>query len=143
LELEIKEGDPFVGQPLRAVAFDYGLLPVALLHHGGTMRTVFGTRLEAQDRVVALCALADLERLLAREPVPAKHEVIVTACPLPTVPWLAGLLRATKNIPAEEAEVAARHLPLTLASGLTRGQAEDWLLQLNRERVTAEVKAVC
>ena len=40
----------------------------------------------------------------------------------------------------EEAEKAAQQLPLRLKNGLTRGQAEDLLALLQRERVAAQLR---
>ena len=42
----------------------------------------------------------------------------------------------------EQAEQAVRNYPIPLATGLTRGQAEDLLAQLTRERVAASVSLV-
>lgn len=138
LDLIIHEGDPFIGQALRAAAIDYGLLPAGLVQKAGPGSSLV-TRLGEGDRVVGLIALTDLERLLRREPVPRTLSVSVTACPLPTIPWLAGLLRTTRGLGQEDAEKAAASLPLTVAENLTRGQAEDLLAQLARERVVATI----
>jgi Trk K+ transport system NAD-binding subunit len=136
LDLVIHPGDPFIGQPLRAVAVDYGFLPVAHIHPSGPP-TGLAARLAPEERVVCLIALSGLERLLGREPVPHPFTVEVTACPIPTLPWLAGLLRTRNGLTAEEAERAAATLPLVVGTRLSRGQAEDLLAQLARERVTA------
>ncbi|MGL4552008.1 MAG: hypothetical protein ACRC33_12585, partial [Gemmataceae bacterium] len=104
-------------------------------------RPVLAARLEAGDRVVGIIGLSDLERLLRRQPSPAGFAVEVTACPLPTRAWLAGLLRTTSGRGPAEAEKAVAALPVTLASGLTRGQAEDLMAQLARERVAGRVTA--
>jgi hypothetical protein len=63
----------------------------------------------------------------------------VTACPLPARPWLAAMIRTLLGGPQEEAESAVTRLPLRLGVNLTRGQAEDLLARLVRERVTARV----
>ena len=39
-----------------------------------------------------------------------------------------------------EADAAVAQLPIRLAEGLTRGQAEDLLAQLARQRVTARIE---
>ena len=140
LDLVIHEGDPFAGSALRALAIDYRLLPAALVRADGSApRPLLAARLEPGDRVTGLIALGDLERLLRRQPSSAAFAVEVTACPLPTRPWLAGLLRTRSSLDAEQAMQAVETLPMTLASGLTRGQAEDLLAQLARERVTASM----
>jgi hypothetical protein len=66
--------------------------------------------------------------------------VDVLSCPLPTRAWLAGLLRMTAGLGADEAERALDHLPVRMSGALTRGQAEDLLAQLVRERVTARIR---
>lgn len=140
LDLLIQPGDPFVGHALRALTIDYQLLPIALVPvEGPSPRPMLSARLGVGDRVVGIIALGDLERLLKRQPGSAGLAVEVTACPLPTRPWLAGLVRTTTGASAEEAERAVAALPLTVARGLTRGQALDLLAQLERERVTARV----
>ncbi|MGH9677713.1 MAG: hypothetical protein ACRD36_11480, partial [Candidatus Acidiferrum sp.] len=53
--------------------------------------------------------------------------------------WLAGLLRASRNLPQDEADQAIDKLPMRFNSNLTRGQAEDLLAQLVRERVSAKL----
>jgi len=84
--------------------------------------------------------LADLQRLLQREASQPAWSVFVTACPLPARPWLAQMLRTIKQLPPEEAESAMDRLPVCLQSLLTRGQAEDLLYRLSRERIGAELR---
>ncbi len=140
LDLIIGEQDALAGAAVRAVAVDYGFLPVGLVRGGAPpARPSWSGRVEVGDRLIGIIALGDLERLLRRQPASAAYGVEVLACPLPARGWLAGLARMTAGLSAEEAERAPERLPLRLASGLTRGQAEDLLAQLARERVTARV----
>jgi Trk K+ transport system NAD-binding subunit/uncharacterized protein YoaH (UPF0181 family) len=143
IDLLIGEKDTvFVGQPARVMAVDYGVLPVALLPQGGSgSGQAFHTRLASGDRLIGIVALPDLQRLVRREPPARNRGVEVDAIPLPTRAWVATLLRARQGITAEEAEKAIDQVPLRLASGLTRGEAEDLLAQLVRERVSARVTA--
>ena len=62
-----------------------------------------------------------------------------TTVPPPARPWLAGLVRTWHGVEQVEAEKRLDRLPLRLADGLSRGQAEDLLARLARERVTARV----
>lgn len=62
-----------------------------------------------------------------------------TAVPPPARAWLAGLVRTLRGVGQEEAEKMVGRLPLRLADGLTRGQAEDLLAMLARERVTGRL----
>jgi Trk K+ transport system NAD-binding subunit len=141
LDLVIHEGDPFVGHAVRAVAVDYNLLPVSVRGPGReSSRPALGSRLEAGDRVLCLVALSDLDRLLQRKPSSAAFAVDVSGYPKPAREWLAGLVRVQLGCAADEATRALEALPLRLATSLTRGQAEDLLAQLQRERVTACVR---
>jgi Trk K+ transport system NAD-binding subunit len=128
------------GQTVRAVAIDYGLLPIAVFDAEGRQApSKHAVRLDAGYRLVGICLLTDLQRLLRREPVPQEYAVEVTALPVPARDWLVTLLRTQKGISAEEAGKAMERLPLTLNSNLTRGQAEDLLAMLSRERVTGSI----
>jgi hypothetical protein len=139
VDLVIAEHDvTLCGQAARAVAVDYRLLPVALLANDGKASArPLTAQLGPGDRLVALITLPDLQKLLRREAVPKDRSVEVKAFPLPARDWLAGLVKTQKGLSAEEAEKALDHLPLTLGAGLTRGQAEDLLARLVRERITA------
>jgi hypothetical protein len=140
LDLVVQEKDPFAGQSVRALAVDYRLMPVAVLPAAGPpSRLPMGARLVAGDRLVAVSALSDLERVLGRQPAPGGCAVEVTAFPLPARGWLAGLVRTAQGLGPVEAEKALDELPLRLGRDLTRGQAEDLLAQLLRERVSARL----
>jgi Trk K+ transport system NAD-binding subunit len=142
IDLIINEQDPFAGHAVRAVAVDYRLQPVALLRPGGLApRPLLAARLTPGDRLVGIIALADLERLLRRQPSSACYAVDVCSFPLPTRGWLVGLVRTITGLPADEASRVVERLPLRLADGLTYGQAEDLLAQLVRERVEAKVSS--
>jgi Trk K+ transport system NAD-binding subunit len=142
LDMVIGEQDPFVGLAVRAVAVDYRFVPVALIRAGGSpVQPILPARLDAGDRMLGIIAMTDLDRLLRRQPSSAEFAVDVSAFPLPTRGWLAGLLRTTAGLSAAEAEHALDHLPVRLATSLTRGQAEDLLAQVVRERVTARLSS--
>jgi Trk K+ transport system NAD-binding subunit len=142
LDIQIQPGDTsLAGQVVRAVAIDYQFLPVAVLASDGQPRERFlDTRLAAGDRLVGITALSDLERLLGRQPVPHDHAVDVTAFPLPARSWLAHLLQSQQRLEATKAEKALETLPVCLAEHLTRGQAEDLLALLGREKVAGKVR---
>src|SRR5262249_6398390 len=127
-------------QSVRAAAVDNRMLPVALVPAQGPVpRPLLPARLSEGDRLVALVALADLEPLLRRQPASAAFAVEVTTCPLPTRPWLAGQVGTLLGRTQEEADKALESLPLRLGVHLTRGQAEDLLARLVRERVGARI----
>jgi Trk K+ transport system NAD-binding subunit len=130
-----------LGSTVRAVAVNYCLLPVALTAADGKRHPrPLDMRLGPGDQLVAIIALADIERLLRREPVPADCAVDVVGFPLPTRGWVAQLLRLQTGMSAEEAEKALDRLPACLGTGLTRGQAEDLLAQLAKQRVAARLR---
>ncbi len=140
IDLVLNKDDPFAGHAVRAVAVDYRLQPLALLRaEAPPPAYLLAARLGEGDRLVGIIALSDLDRLLRRQPSSAEHGVEVSAFPLPARDWLVGLMRTLTGMGPEEAEKALQQLPLRLAEGLTRGQAEDLLAQLMRERVEARV----
>jgi hypothetical protein len=142
IDLVIQDKDALAGQSVRAAAVDYRLQPVALLPASGPApRPLLATRLCPGDRLAAVVALADLELLLRRHPPPAAWSVEVTECPLPMRGWLAALVRTVRGCPQADAEHAVGCLPLRLGTALTRGQGEDLLAQLVRERVAARLVA--
>lgn len=137
-----KEDAQLTGQSVRAMAVDYRLLPMAVLPaQGARPDAPLAARLAPGDRIVAIIALPDLDNLLRRRPPPRDCGVEVTAFPLPTRGWLAGLVRTVRGVGQEEAEKMLDRLPLQLGEGLTRGQAEDLLAQLAREGVTARLSS--
>jgi Trk K+ transport system NAD-binding subunit len=142
VNLIVQEQDPLNGQPVRAVAVDYRVQPVAVLRGGAPLgHPLPGVRLAAGDRLVGVIAMADLQPLVRRQAPPAPYGVEVTGFLPPARGWLAGLVRTRAGVGAEDAEKALEALPLRLAGGLTRGQAEDLLAQLARERVSARLCA--
>jgi Trk K+ transport system NAD-binding subunit len=136
VDLTVQPADPVLeGQSVRALAVDYHFLPVCLVSAGAAKPEPLQARLQAGDRLCVVLALADLQRLLQREAVPRKWAVDVTGLPIPARPWLVQLLRTTKGMSEEAAEKALGDLPLCVQTGLTRGQAEDLLYLLAREKV--------
>jgi Trk K+ transport system NAD-binding subunit len=142
VELLVQETDSFLeGQSVRALAVDYQLLPISLSDAGHqTKEYPLEARLQKGDRLTAILSLTDLQRLLQREKAPSEYAVDVTDCPIPARPWLAGLLRTREGLNAEEAEKRVKQLPLALAVNLTRGEAEDLLARLLREKVVGRLR---
>jgi Trk K+ transport system NAD-binding subunit len=132
---------PLVGQVVRAVAVDYRLLPVEVVKPDGTVeRNPLTARLAVGSRLIAFLALPDLERFVRRQPVPCNCAVDVTAFALPARDWVALLLRTQQGLTAEAADSALQQLPVLLGSNLTRGQAEDLLALLAREKVAGQLR---
>jgi Trk K+ transport system NAD-binding subunit len=142
IDLVVSPEDPFlVGTAVRALAIDYRLLPVALVNAGDTMHPQPArARLAAGDCLTAIIALSDLQRLLQREQAPNPYAVDVTGCPHTARPWLAQLVRTIHGSSAEVAAQAIEKVPFCIGDHLTRGQAEDLLCVLEREKVTAQMR---
>jgi Trk K+ transport system NAD-binding subunit len=142
VDVVVSPDDTFLrGQSVRALAIDYQLQPVYLVDSDQTVRQQpLNVRLGTGDRLTAILALPDLQRLLHREKAPCEYAVEVTACPLPTRPWVAQLLRTVQETTPEAAQQAVEKLPLCLGTNLTRGQAEDLWVLLTREKVSAQVR---
>jgi Trk K+ transport system NAD-binding subunit len=129
-----------VGHSLRAVAIDYGLAPVAVVGPDGKERagdTAY--RLHGGDRLTAVAAVADLDRVTRRAPVPAEWSVEVTGYPLSARDELALRARALRGLTAEAAAALVAGAPFVLADRQTRGQAEELLGALHREKVSARL----
>ncbi len=139
LDLVVPAGDSFLsGQTLRTLAVDYGLVPVALKEADPAKRpNVMDHRLAPGDRLTVIASLTDLNRLLRRQRVPTDWVVDVTGCTLPAKPVLAQLLRDQGLAPD-----AADHGPVQVGGPLTRGQAEDLLMQLTRQGVKAQRRQI-
>jgi Trk K+ transport system NAD-binding subunit len=142
IDLVVQETDALLtGESVRAVAVDYRLLPVAVLPATGPPpNPLLAARLSPGDRLAAIIALPDLDNLLRRQPPPRDCAVEVGEFPLPTRAWLAGLVRTLRGVGQAEAETMLNQLPLRIGDGLTRGQAEDLLAQLARERVPGRLR---
>jgi Trk K+ transport system NAD-binding subunit len=130
-----------VGHAVRAVAVNYRLVPVALTTAAGQHHSRPGDQLLGPgDELVGIIALPDLEQLLRREPTPAEWAVDVLSFPLPMREWVVRQLMAQNGTSVAEAEKAVDTLPICLASGLTRGHAEDLLARMTRQRVNGRIR---
>jgi Trk K+ transport system NAD-binding subunit len=142
IDLLIQSTDPFIENSVRAMSVDYRFQAVALMQaEGPPPHPLLSARLCAGDRLVGIIALTDLERLLRRQMPPAIYSVEVLSVPLPARDWLAGLYRVQRGVTEQEATDVLERLPVRLAENLTRGQAEDLLARLLRERVDAKLLA--
>ena len=131
-----------IDQSARTVAVDHHLLPVAVVRADGSPppRDPFYARLGVGDRLVAVAALRDLERLLRRQPAPTEWEVEVTGFELAAREWLALYVRNSRAMREDQVDEVLERVPFCLKGGLTRGQAFDLLEMLQREHVHAHVR---
>jgi Trk K+ transport system NAD-binding subunit len=143
LDLVIQAQDAhLLGQSARTVAVDHGLLPVAVIPADGSPppRNAWNAGLGAGDRLVAVVALQDLERLLTRQEAPRGWGVEVVGYPPVAKEWLMLFVQRSREVSEEDALTALDCLPLMLEGGLTRGQAIDLLALLEREQVRAVMR---
>ncbi len=142
VNLLVGAGDAtLAGSTVRAVAINYHLLPVSLTSADGTSSPrPLEARLAPGDQLAAFVAFADMDRLLRREQAPREWAVDVTSFPLPMRAWVTQLFRTQKGASAEEAEAALNGLPACLGEKLTRGEAEDLLAQMAKERVAGRLR---
>lgn len=138
VEYVVQEDDPcLMGKSLRAVVVDYRFLPVAL--NGIDPSLIPDRRLKAGDRLTAVTELPDLERLLRREAVAFDWGVVIDSYPVTAREVLIPLVRAARHCALEEAEKLLAGGHLTVARGLSRGEAEELHGILIRERVSTRM----
>lgn len=142
VDVQIQEGDPCLqDRSLVAAMVDYRFLPLALT--GMEPFVVTGlprsARLTAGQQLTLAIRLPDLERLLRREPVPANYQVLVESFPVPARESLLPIVRTTHACTQEQAEMHLDALPCVLARGMTRGDAEELLARISREKVQGRI----
>lgn len=138
VELVVQDDDPCLnGQSLRAAVVDYRFLPVAL--NSEEPSAIPDRRLKPGDRLTAVAELPDLQRLLRREPASRDRSVILHSFPVTAKEEMLKIVRSAGRMSQEEAERAVVKLPMSVATGLTRGEAEELLAKLSRERAEAKV----
>jgi hypothetical protein len=144
VDLTVQSGDPCLeGQAMRAAGIDYRFLPVCLLSSDNQVHPEpLRARLQAGDRFNAIIALADLPRLLQREVAPRGWSVEVTGFSLATRTWLGQLLQTSKGVTMEEAEKWLEQPPFWVGEDVTRGQAEDLAVLLEREKVAYQIRRI-
>ena len=129
-----------IRQSLRSLAIDYRLVPVAVVGADTKMKDIESAyRLHEGDRLTTITAVADLDRLTRRAPAPADWAVEVSSYPLSARGDLAVRARALRGLSADAAEALVTATPFVLADRQTRGQAEELLEVLQREKVLARL----
>ncbi len=126
-----------VGKSVRAMMLDYRLLPVAFAGH--EFAGIAGHRIQIGDRFSVVAELPDLERFIRREVIPTTAAVVADSYPLTAKEPLATLVQATRHCSREEATAVVDGKPFTLAEGMTRGEAQELVERVAREKVTARI----
>jgi hypothetical protein len=142
VELTVQPNDPCLDQrTLGAAMVDYAFLPVAIA--GQAPFSVAGIprpyRLKDGDRLTVVMALPDLDRLLRREPAPAEWAVEVDSQPGPAAEALLPIVRIARGCSHERASALLAQPSFTLAERVTRGEAEELLLRVARERLKGRI----
>ena len=101
-----------------------------------------GYRLTAGDRLTVIVAMADLDRLLRRESAPKVWRVVVDAHPRLTAEALGPIVRSIKVCSEEDAAAMLKLPRFTLVEDLTRGEAEELVRRISRERAEAHLEEV-
>jgi Trk K+ transport system NAD-binding subunit len=142
IDLTVPAGDNCLdGQTMRSAAIDYHFLPLCLKGADNVVNPEpLRARLRAGDRLNAIIALSDLQRLLQRVAAPRDWCVEVTGFPLPCRSWLAQLVQTTCGLDPEAADLVLKQLPLALGPPKTRGQAEDLAVLLGREKISYQLR---
>jgi Trk K+ transport system NAD-binding subunit len=142
VELAVQPNDPCLHETsLVAAMVDYRLLPVAVSgQEPFAVRGIpHGYRLKDGDRLTVVIGLSDLERLLRRDRAAAEWEVLIDTHPMLASGSLVPIVRTARGCSQVEAEELLKQPGFTLASGRTRGEAEELLALVSRERAKARV----
>jgi Trk K+ transport system NAD-binding subunit len=141
VDLTVPADDAFLaGRAVRELAVDYALVPLRLQSGGQEPRDrPLNAQLAVGDQLTVIIGLTDLQRLLQREQPPRNWAVEATECPLTAVGWMVQLARSTRRIAPEVPDHDIATVPCRIGEGLTRGQAEDLLFRLQRERVAGRL----
>ena len=134
------EDTSLLGHSLQSLAIDYRIVPVAVLRADGQPQPTDATyRLREGDRLTAVATVPDLDRVTRRAPAPTDWAVEVLAYPLTARDTLTTQVRARRQLDAVTADAITSTIPFILADRQSRGQAEELLGLLLREKVTARV----
>ncbi len=144
VDLKVKAEDTtLVGQSLQTIAIDYNLIPIGLSGlDPNASRDTSNYRLQPGDQLTVFTTPMDLGRLIQRKPVPQNWGIEVRGYPIGMREDLAVRVRLARGIPAEQASALMQQTPFRFAEHMTRGQAEEWLRLLLRERIDAELVEV-
>lgn len=127
-------------ESIRALAIDYRMAPIAVIGADGNERQIDAShRLTEGDRLLAIVTLAELDRLSRRVPAPRTWSVEVTSFPLTARESLELQVRALRGLDGPAVQQLLDSPPFILVDGRSRGQAEEMVQLLQREKVQARV----
>lgn len=140
LELSIIENDPLVNRSLRSLQIDYNIIPVAL----NPNREQFSAphpdiRLREGDHVILMAALSDIRRISSRELPPKVWGIEILGFPLTARQSIEIGLRALHNLNQEQASQIVNQTPFTYVEHRTRGEIEDFLHTLTKEKIQVRI----
>lgn len=141
-ELTIQTDDPcLAGQSLVAAMIDYRFLPLAIggkepFAASGIPRT---HRIAAGEKLTVAIGRVGLERLLSRQSASREWSIRVDSFPPTAVEALLPVVRAARSCSGDEAMALLKAGEFELARGRTRGEAEELLARVARERAKARI----
>jgi len=142
-EVVIQTGDAdLVGHPLLELTIDYCFLPLGLAGQKPFAESGIpkAYRMQAGDHLTVAAELGDLERLVRRAAPEKRYSVIIDDFPLTASDALTPILRASRNITAEEAEALLATKSFVMGEHLSRGQAEELFARVTREKAKATIR---
>jgi Trk K+ transport system NAD-binding subunit len=144
VELVAEPGDPICERTLHELMVDYRFLPLGLAGREPFAAAGIpkGHRVAVGECLTVLIGLPELERMLRSERPAEDWAVYVDDLPLAGIGELELLVRNVRGCSAEEASALVTKKSFTLVDRVTRGQAEELLNRLSRERVTARIAEV-
>ncbi len=141
VELNVTDADEhqFIGRSLKAIAIDYGFLPVAVFDAAGKPKEYRNALQKVQpgERLLVVLALTDLDRLTRRVRPPKTTSVFVSSYPLPAVDAVKARLCTLRGLSSDGADAVMERPPFLFADDLTRGEAEELIDHLTREKISA------
>ncbi len=134
------DDSPFIDNTVRALSIDYRILPISVRTTEGLSAQLMNHRFAVGDRFTCLMALTDLGRMLRREAPKSDWHVDLIRFTLFARPLVIQLLRERLRLQSSAAEEALAHLPMRIASDLTRGKAEDLKAALAMDGIEIAVR---
>ena len=142
-EVVIQAGDAdLVDHPLRELSIDYSFLPLGIagqktFAEGGIPKSY---RMKVGDHLTVAAELNDLERLVRRAAPEKGYAVMIEDFPLTASDALMPIVRTSRDITAEDAKALLATKSFVMGEGLSRGQAEELLARVTREKARATIR---